>query len=350
MTNAVTNSSISSIERRSFLALNDFGSSEIEMLLQLAAKLKHDKSTGEEQKMLEGKSIALIFEKDSMRTRIGFELAAADQGAHVTYLGPSGSKIGLKESIKDIARVLGRLYDGIEYRGSNQSDIEILAKHAGVPVFNGLTNEYHPTQVLADLLTIREHTDKDFRNSSLCYVGDAQSNVAHSLLTGCAIMGLDFRICSPLEFQPNRDHISRTRKIASDSGGKLLITESIDDALANVDFLYTDIWLSMEDPPGKWRERIDALQPYRVNAAMMRKTRNKNTKFMHCLPALHDCSTALAKKLYEKYGLEEFEVTNDVFESEQSIVFDQAENRMHTIKALLVSTLANRQELLLNQN
>jgi len=337
---------VQALQQRNFLTLKDFAATEIETLLTLAAKLKQDKRDGCEQKHLVGKSIALIFEKNSTRTRVGFELAASDQGAHVTYLGPSGTQIGDKESMKDTARVLGRLYDGIEYRGKNQSDVEILAKFAGVPVFNGLTDQYHPTQILADLLTIREHSKKPFTECSLCYAGDARNNMGHSLLVGSALMGLDFRICAPEKYQPEDHHINTATNIAQRSGGKITVTTDIDEAVSGADFIYTDVWVSMGEPEELWAERIETLRPYQVNAAMMQKTGKSGSKFMHCLPALHGADTKLGKNMAERFSISELEVTDEVFESKQSIVFDQAENRMHTIKALLVATLGRELPLL----
>lgn len=334
------------LQNRSFLTLKDFQRTEIEALLRLAEQLKRDRKAGCEHKYLEGKSIALIFEKNSTRTRIGFEIAASEQGAHVTYLGPTGTQIGDKESIKDTARVLGRLYSGIEYRGRKQSDVEILARFSGVPVFNGLTDQYHPTQILADFMTMKEHSKKELNKCVLCYVGDARNNIGHSLLLGSALMGLDFRICAPSKFQPESIHIHNAKELAAGSGSRILVTDKIDEAVDGADFLYTDVWLSMGESEDLLADRIEHLQDYRVTMDMLKKTGNPETRFMHCLPALHNTETELGRKIQAQYGLSEMEVSDEVFESPRSIVFDQAENRMHTIKALLVATLSNRPAML----
>jgi ornithine carbamoyltransferase len=329
------------LKNRSFLTLRDFSRREIRYLLKLSGKLKADKRAGTEKKRLKGKTIALIFEKASTRTRVGFEVAAYDQGAHVTYLGPSGTQIGYKESMKDTARVLGRIYDAIEYRGFGQDIVEVLARYAGVPVYNGLTDQFHPTQVLADLLTMKEHSKKPLRQLSFCFLGDAGNNMGDSLLIGGAKMGMDVRLCAPKSCWPDQGIIDYAKATAQESGAKIEITESVKDAVKGCDFLYTDVWLSMGEPDEKWAERIKLLKPYQINASVMKMTGNPNTKFMHCLPAFHNSETKVAKDIQSKFGLEAMEVTEDVFESPESIVFDQAENRMHTIKAILVATIGN---------
>ena len=325
---------------RSFLTLRDFRADEIEHLLQLAASLKLEKREHREVRRLAGRSIALIFEKDSTRTRIGFEVAAYDQGAHVTYLGPSGSHVGKKESVKDTARVLGRVYDAIEFRGFHQTDVEALAHFSGVPVYNGLTDEDHPTQVLADLLTLREHVDKPLPGVALAYVGDAHSNMGDELLIGCATMGMDLRIVAPPAVWPRADFLMVAQDIAASSGARITVTEDIAEGVRGADAIYTDVWVSMGEPESVWDERVALLRPYQVDAAMMAATGNPDVKFMHCLPAFHDLETEVGRKMLERYGLTAREVTDEVFESPASIVFDQAENRMHTIKAILVATLA----------
>ena len=324
---------------RSFLSLRDFSAAEIGRLLDLAARLKAEKHEQREVRRLAGRSIALIFEKDSTRTRIGFEVAAYDQGAHVTYLGPSGSHIGKKESVKDTARVLGRVYDAIEFRGFHQADVETLASWSGVPVYNGLTDEDHPTQVLADLLTLREHVAKPLSGVALAYVGDARGNMGDELLVGCATMGMDLRIVAPPAVWPRPDFLACARDLAARSGARIAVTESIPDGVRGVDAIYTDVWVSMGEPEATWDERIALLRPYQVDAAMLAATGNPDVKFMHCLPAFHDLETEVGRKIHERHGLDAMEVTDDVFESPASIVFDQAENRMHTIKAVLVATL-----------
>jgi ornithine carbamoyltransferase len=329
------------LKNRSFLTLRDFNRREIRYLLKLSSKLKADKRAGSEKKRLKGKTIALIFEKASTRTRVGFEVAAYDQGAHVTYLGPSGTQIGYKESMKDTARVLGRIYDAIEYRGFGQDIVEVLARYAGVPVYNGLTDQFHPTQVLADLLTMKEHSEKPLRQLSFCFLGDAGNNMGDSLLIGGAKMGMDVRLCAPKSCWPDQSIIDYAKATAQESGAKIGITESVKDAVKGCDFLYTDVWLSMGEPEEKWEERIKLLKPYQINASVMKMTGNPNTKFMHCLPAFHNAETKVAKDIQSKFGLEAMEVTEEVFESPESIVFDQAENRMHTIKAILVATIGN---------
>ena len=325
---------------RSFLTLRDFTADEIEHLLGLSARLKQEKREHREVRRLAGKSIALIFEKDSTRTRIGFEVAAYDQGAHVTYMGPTGSHIGRKESVKDTARVLGRVYDAIEFRGFRQADVEALAKHSGVPVYNGLTDEDHPTQVLADLLTIREHVAKPLREVALAYVGDARGNMGDELLIGCATMGMDLRIVAPRAVWPREDFLAAARGLADRSGARIAVTEDIPEGVRGADVIYTDVWVSMGEPEATWDERIALLRPYQVTTAMMAATGNPDCRFMHCLPAFHDLETEVGRKMFERHGLTAMEVTDEVFESPASIVFDQAENRMHTIKAVLVATLS----------
>jgi len=288
---------------------------------------------------LEGKDIALIFEKNSTRTRVGFEVAAFDQGARVTYLGPTGTHIGHKESVKDTARVLGRVYDAIEYRGFGQSVVEELAQYAGVPVYNGLTNEFHPTQILADFLTMQEHVEKPLRDVAYVFIGDAANNMGDSLLIGGAKMGMDVRLCAPKACWPGQTVQEEARALAAETGARITITEDVDAAVSGVDFVYTDVWVSMGEPKEKWAERIKLLMPYQVNAALMAKTGNPRVRFMHCLPAFHNTETVVGKEIQETYGIDAMEVTEEVFESPASIVFDQAENRMHTIKAVLVATL-----------
>jgi ornithine carbamoyltransferase len=324
---------------RSFLKLLDFTPGEIEYLLNLAAELKKAKQTGTEQQRLKGKNIALIFEKDSTRTRCAFEVAAFDQGAQVSYIGSIGSQIGHKESMKDTARVLGRMYDGIEYRGFAQSVVEELAKYSGVPVWNGLTNEFHPTQILADLLTMLEYSDKPRTQISYCYLGDARNNVANSLMVGAAKMGMDFRIASAAKYFPSKELTETCLEIAKETGARITITENIDEAVKGADFLYTDVWVSMGEPESIWWERVKLLKPYQVNRDIIEKTGNPNVKFLHCLPAIHNRETLIGEEFYQKFSFDGVEVTEDVFESKLSIVFDQAENRLHTIKAVMVATL-----------
>jgi ornithine carbamoyltransferase len=327
------------LKNRNFLKLLDFTPEEIRYLLDLSLKLKKAKREGTEEQQLKGKNIALIFEKASTRTRCAFEVAAFDQGAHVTYLGPTGSQIGQKESMKDTARVLGRMYDGIEYRGFGQSVVEELGKYAGVPVWNGLTNEFHPTQILADFMTIMEHSDKPLDKISFCYLGDARYNMGNSLMVGAAKMGMDFRSAAPKEYQPGAELVAKCREIAKQTGARILITDNAGEAVKGVDFLYTDVWVSMGEPDSVWEERIKLLSPYQVNKAIIEKTGNPEVKFLHCLPAFHNRETKVGEEIFRKYGLDGMEVTEDVFESERSIVFDEAENRMHTIKAVMVATL-----------
>jgi ornithine carbamoyltransferase len=329
------------LHNRHFLKLLDFTPEEINYLLNLAAELKKAKKEGTEKQYLKGKNIALIFEKASTRTRCAFEVAAYDQGAHVTYLGPTGSQIGQKESMKDTARVLGGMYDGIEYRGYGQAIVEELAEFAGVPVWNGLTNEFHPTQILADFLTMQEHSDKPLNKMVFCYLGDARYNMGNSLMVGSAKMGIDFRIAAPAEYQPAKELVAKCRAIASETGAKITITDNVAEAVKNADFLYTDVWVSMGEPDSVWEERIRLLKPFQVNMDVIRKTGNPNVKFLHCLPAFHNRETKVGEEIYQKYGLEGMEVTEDVFESKNSIVFDEAENRLHTIKAVMVATLGD---------
>ena len=327
------------LKNHHFLKLLDFTPEEITYLLDLAARLKEAKCNGSEKQYLKGKNIALIFEKASTRTRCAFEVAAYDQGAHVTYLGPTGSQIGQKESMKDTARVLGGMYDGIEYRGYGQKIVEELAKYAGVPVWNGLTNEFHPTQILADFLTMREHLQKQLNKMVFCYLGDARYNMGNSLMVGSAKMGIDFRIAAPRAYQPSEELVAKCKSIAKETGAKILITENVDEAVKGADFLYTDVWVSMGEPDSVWEKRIRLLKPFQVNMKVIEKTGNPSVKFLHCLPAFHNRETKVGEDIFLKFGLDGMEVTEDVFESEHSIVFDEAENRLHTIKAVMVATL-----------
>jgi len=329
------------LRNRHFLTLLDYTPQEISFLLDLSFSLKKAKYTGTESQKLKGKNIALIFEKTSTRTRCAFEVAAYDQGAGVTYLGPSGTQIGHKESMKDTARVLGRMYDGIEYRGFGQSIVEELAEYAGVPVWNGLTDEYHPTQVLADFMTMLEHSDKALNQMKFCYLGDARNNVGNSLMVGAAKVGMDFRAAAPASVQPDEKLLAKCQEIAASTGGKITITENVNAAVMDADFLYTDVWVSMGEPEEVWDERIKLLKPYQVNQSVIEATGNPNVKFLHCLPAFHNRETKVGEEIYQKFGLEALEVTEEVFESEHSIVFDEAENRMHTIKAIMVATLGS---------
>ena len=329
------------LRNRSFLKLLDFSPKEIQYLLDLARDLKRAKYAGTEVPRMKGKNIALIFEKTSTRTRCAFEVAAYDQGAHVTYLGPSGSQIGIKETMKDTARVLGRMYDGIEYRGFAQKTVEELAEYAGVPVWNGLTNEFHPTQILADLLTMMEHSDKPLNQISFAYLGDARFNMGNSLLVGGAKMGMDVRIVAPKALHPSAELQAACREVAGETGARITITDDVDKGVKGCDFIYTDIWVSMGEPDEVWKERIGLLMPYQVNAALMARTGNPNCKFMHCLPSYHNRDTKAGEEVFQKFGLDGIEVTEDVFEGPQSIVFDEAENRMHTIKAVMVATLGD---------
>jgi ornithine carbamoyltransferase len=327
------------LKNRHFLTLRDFSPREISFLLKLAMDLKTAKYAGTEVPQLNGKDIALIFEKNSTRTRVGFEVAAYDQGGRVTYLGPSGTHIGHKESVKDTARVLGRVYDAIEYRGFGQSIVEELATHAGVPVYNGLTDEFHPTQILADFLTMQEHVEKPLHEVGYVFLGDAANNMGDSLLIGGAKMGMDVRLCAPETCWPRQAVQDEAREIARETGARITVTDDVDAAVTGVDFVYTDVWVSMGEPKEKWAERIKLLMPYQVNAAVMEKTGNPRACFMHCLPAFHNTETTVGKEMQAEFGIDSMEVTEEVFESPASIVFDQAENRMHTIKAVLVATL-----------
>lgn len=326
------------LKQRNFLKLLDFSPAEIRYLLDLAAELKADKYAGRERPRLGGKNIALIFEKTSTRTRCAFEVAAYDQGANVTYLGPGGSQIGVKESMRDTARVLARLYDGIEYRGFAQEAAEELGRH-GVPVWNGLTDAYHPTQVLADLLTMEEFAERPLSEIGLCYVGDGRGNMADSLLVGAAKMGMDFRIAAPDSLQPDPALVARCKNIALETGARLDITADLETALGGADYVYTDVWVSMGEAESVWAERIDLLQSYQVNRDLLALSGNPAVRFMHCLPAFHNRQTEIGEQIFQQYGLEAMEVSDDVFESEASIVFTQAENRMHTIKAIMLATI-----------
>lgn len=327
------------LKGRSILTLDELNAAEIRFLLRLAAELKTAKSVGNEEPRLKGKNIALIFEKDSTRTRTGFEVAAYDQGAHVTYLGPTGSQIGHKESMKDTARVLGRVYDAIEFRGFSQQSARELAAFSGVPVYNGLTDEAHPTQALADFMTMREFTHKHLSDMAVVFVGDVRNNVARSLALGAVKLGMDMRLCGPRELWPKKEFSSKLLDHASASNARLRVCDDPGEALPGADFVYTDVWLSMGEPEDKWAERIRLLEPYRVTADVLRKTGNLHAKFMHCLPAFHNTETKMGAQIAQEFGIDCMEVTEDVFESPASIVFDQAENRMHTIKAILVATL-----------
>ncbi|MBQ9474499.1 MAG: ornithine carbamoyltransferase [Bacteroidales bacterium] len=329
------------LRNRNFLKILDFTPKELNYLLDLARDLKRAKYTGTEQPTLKGKNIALIFEKTSTRTRCAFEVGAKDQGAHVTYLGPTGSQIGVKESMKDTARVLGRMYDGIEYRGFKQETVEELAKYAGVPVWNGLTNESHPTQILADFLTMQEHVDKPLNQVTFAYVGDARFNMGNSLMVGGAKMGMDVRIIAPKKLQPAKELVKTCKEIAKETGATVTVTDDPVKGVKGCDFIYTDVWVSMGEPAEVWKERIKMLKPYQVNKQMMKNTGNPKCKFMHCLPAYHNLETQVGRDVNKQFGLDGIEVTEEVFESENSIVFDEAENRMHTIKAVMVATLGD---------
>ena len=330
------------LRNRSFVKLLDFTPEEIKFLLKLAADLKAAKYGGYEQQRLRGKNIALIFEKSSTRTRTAFEVASFDQGAHVTYLGPSGSHIGYKETMKDTARVLGRSYDGIEYRGFGQERVETLAAYAGVPVWNGLTDEFHPTQILADVLTMMEHSYKNLPDITFAYLGDARNNVGNSLMVGGCKLGMDVRLCAPEHLWPEEELVAQCRAIAEETGARLTLTAAVAEGVKGADFLYTDVWVSMGEPDSVWEERINLLLPYQVNAAAMALTGNPDAKFLHCLPAFHNADTEVGQKMADKFGLDQgLEVTEEVFESPASIVFDEAENRMHTIKAVMVATVGD---------
>lgn len=330
------------VHNRSYLTLIDYTPRQIRYLLDLSRDLKRAKYAGTEQPRLAGKNIALIFEKTSTRTRCAFEVAAHDQGAHVTYIDPTGSQIGHKESMKDTARVLGRMYDAIEYRGFGQAIVEELAQYAGVPVYNGLTDEFHPTQMLADVLTMHEHSDKPLHEIAYCYIGDAHNNTGNSLMIVGAKLGMDVRLCAPRHLWPHDELIAQCREIAAKTGARLTLTEQPAEAVKGADFIYTDVWVSMGEPEEAWVERIRTLLPYQVNAALLAAADNPRVKFMHCLPAFHDAHTVVGKQLADRFGLTDgVEVTDEVFESDASIVFEQAENRLHTIKAVLVATLAS---------
>ena len=325
---------------RHFLKELDFTEQEFLGLVELAAELKAAKKAGTETRYLNGKNIALIFEKTSTRTRCAFEVAAADQGASTTYLDPSGSQIGHKESVRDTARVLGRMYDGIEYRGDSQQKVEELAAYAGVPVYNGLTDDWHPTQMLADVLTMTEHTAKPVREIVFAYLGDARFNMGNSYLITGALLGMDVRIVAPKAYWPAQDVVERARTLAVDSGARITLTESLEEGVRGADFVATDVWVSMGEPKDVWDERIAALSPYAVTTDVLRATGNADVKFLHCLPAFHDLGTKVGQEIFETHGLQSLEVTDEVFESVHSVVFDEAENRLHTIKAVLVATLA----------
>jgi ornithine carbamoyltransferase len=327
------------LRNRSFVKLLDFAPQEIKFLLKLSADLKVAKYGGYEQPTLTGKNIALIFEKSSTRTRTAFEVAAYDQGANVTYLGPSGSHVGHKETMKDTARVLARTYDGIEYRGFAQASVETLAEYAGVPVWNGLTDEWHPTQILADVLTMTEHSYKDLPQIAYCFLGDARSNTGNSLMVGGCKLGMDVRFCAPKHLWPEESLVETCKAIAAETGARLTLSDDVAEGVKGADYLYTDVWVSMGEPASVWEERVKLLKPYQVNAQAMELSGNPDIKFLHCLPAFHNTDTEVGKEMYEKYGLESMEVTEDVFESPASIVFDEAENRLHTIKAIMVATL-----------
>ena len=330
------------LRNRSLLTVQDYTPREFRYLLDLARDLKRAKYARTEQKHLEGKEICLIFEKTSTRTRCAFEVACSDQGANVTYLDPAGSQIGHKESFKDTARVLGRMYDAIEYRGSSQHGVETLARYAGVPVYNGLTDEYHPTQMIADVMTMREHADKPIADIKYAYVGDTRSNMGHSLLIVGCLLGMDVRICGPRSLWPSEEYRSIAEKLKEQSGARLTVTDEPEAAVQGVDFIHTDVWVSMGEPKEVWKERIQLLTPYQVNADLMKASGHAQVKFMHCLPAFHDTETTLGKQIASDYGMDNgLEVTDDVFESEANIAFEQAENRLHTIKALLVATLGD---------
>jgi ornithine carbamoyltransferase len=334
-------STVTNLRGRSFLNLADFTPDEIMQLLDLSAELKAEKKERRETQHLAGREIALIFEKDSTRTRCAFEVAAYDQGAHVTYLGPGGSHMGHKETVKDTARVLGRMFDAIEYRGFSEESVDELAKWSGVPVFNGLTDDWHPTQILADFLTFREHIDKPLGDVVFCYLGDARFNMADTYLIGGAKLGMDVRICAPQSLWPRDEVTELANEIATDTGAKIMITDDVEHAVKGCDVLLTDVWVSMGESDDVWTERIKVLLPYQVNSHTMALTGNPDVKFMHCLPAFHNADTQVGKEIKEKFGLDALEVTEDVFESPASLVFDEAENRLHTIKAVMVATLGD---------
>ncbi len=329
------------LRNRNFLKLLDFTPKEIKFLLDLSVDLKKAKYAGTEQQKLKGKNICLLFAKDSTRTRCAFEVAALDQGAHVTYLGPAGSQMGKKETIKDTARVLGRMYDGIEYRGFGQHIVEELGAYAGVPVWNGLTTEYHPTQILADFQTMMEYSDKPLEKVVFAFVGDARNNMGNSLMVGAAKMGMDFRAVAPKEFHPSQELVDQCNEIAKETGAKITITEDVDAGVKGVDYIYTDVWVSMGESDEEWTRRIKLMKSYQVNMDMINKTGNANVKFMHCLPAFHNRGTDIGEEIYQKFDVDSMEVSDEVFESEYSVVFDEAENRLHTIKAVMVATLGS---------
>ncbi|MBL1213622.1 MAG: ornithine carbamoyltransferase [Ignavibacteriae bacterium] len=329
------------LRNRNFLKLLDFTPKEIQFLLELSKDLKNAKYTGTEKQRLKGKNVVLLFAKDSTRTRCAFEVAALDQGAGVTFLGPSGSQMGKKESMKDTARVLGRMYDGIEYRGFGQEIVEELGAYAGVPVWNGLTNEYHPTQILADFLTIMEHSNKPLNEVTLSYLGDARNNMGNSLMVGCAKIGMNFRAVAPKQCWPSDELVKQCEEIAEETGATISLTEDPIAGVKDSDILYTDVWVSMGEPDEVWNERIELMKPYQINMEMINNTGNPDVKFMHCLPAFHNRETTVGEEIYQKFKLEAMEVTEDVFESKHSIVFDEAENRLHTIKAVMVATLGD---------
>jgi ornithine carbamoyltransferase len=334
-------STVIDLHGKHLLKLADFSPEEISYLVELAAELKAAKREEREEQKLVGKEIVLIFEKDSTRTRCAFEVAAYDQGAHVTFIGPSGSHMGHKETVKDTARVLGRMYDAIEFRGFDQTAVEELAKWAGVPIYNGLTDEWHPTQILADFLTFKEHIPKPLDEVVFCYLGDARFNMADSYLIGGAKLGMDVRIASPKSLWPRDEIVELARSIAAETGATITITDNVPEAVRGADVLLTDVWVSMGEPDEVWAERIELLKPYQVNAKTLELTDNPDVKFMHCLPAFHNTDTQVGKEIFEKFGMEALEVTEDVFESPASLVFDEAENRLHTIKAVMVATLGS---------
>ncbi|RMD00123.1 ornithine carbamoyltransferase [Clostridium autoethanogenum] len=329
------------LRNRSFLTLMDFSQKEINFMLDLARDLKRAKYLGNEEQKLKGKNVVLLFEKDSTRTRCSFQVAAQDQGAHVTYLGPTGSQMGKKESAADTARVLGKMFDGIEYRGYAQETVEDLAKYSGVPVWNGLTDADHPTQVLADFLTASEHLNKPYNKMTFVYSGDGRNNVANALMIGASKMGMDFRIVTPKELFPKEELVNKCKEEAAKSGAKITITDDVAKGVKGADVLYTDVWVSMGEPDEVWEQRIKLLKPYQINMDMIKMTGNEKVIFEHCLPAFHDLETKVGKQIHDKFGLDEMEVTDEVFESKYSVVFDEAENRMHTIKAVMVATLGD---------
>ncbi len=326
------------LKGRNFLTLKDYTPEEIQYLLDLSKDLKAKKRTGSKEKALEGKNVVLLFQKSSTRTRCAFEVAALDEGAHVTFLGSSDSQMGKKESLEDTAKVLGRFYDGMEFRGFKQETVDVLAKHAGIPVWNGLTDLYHPTQILADLLTITEHVDKPLNKVKFAYLGDARNNMGNSLMIGAAKMGMDFRAVAPKELFPGEELVGEMKELAKETGGKITLTDDVAEGVKDADVIYTDVWVSMGEED-QFEERIKMLKDYQVNMDMIRKAGNDNLIFMHCLPAFHDLETDVGKEVYEKFGLKEMEVTDEVFRSKHSVVFDEAENRMHTIKAVMVATM-----------